>query len=504
VLPLSGSFASSVRVYSGVASGARGNGGSINTTSVVAFTVPDLRGRFPFGQIATAGSVIPDPDATTLSTILYDYPMASWGGEERHSLTTAEMPAHDHNLTGFLTALPTSGGGMFALNQGVGAGPNNTYIEDTGSNTPHNNMPPYLAVRYIIKAKPYTRAAIIDGIDLPYNSLLVRDLRTRNVGGSNNDLVFLTNTSGDSGSGTERMRLTRNGLKIVQDDGYTLGIELIGAGSNPGTATPTATAPYLKFYNPETTQNRYTWWSPRDNYALAIEVSHDSLGAGSAPYSSGGQGITGCFYITQFGDVGVMKNSPGATLDVNGTLRVGDFGGSTNVMAKATNANLTVGQVVPLLRGQQVAAASGTLAFNQTSICLPAGTWFVYMTASDNSIVSSANVDEDVHFTMAKVWTVPTGQFLRFGCIGKTPTATNTTLGYWMDSSSALKTSSDYSSFKEFATNASGDQTAWDAAAATPLQITSSGTGPSVIYSAANADGPGGLINYAGYAIRIA
>ena len=418
VLPLSGSFASSVRVYSSIASGARGSGGSINTTSVVAFRVPDLQGRFPFGQIATAGSVIPDPDATTLSTILYDYPMASWGGEERHSLTTAEIPAHDHDLKTLINAIATGSGNIIGpdnhntnfsgtvsttINGSDGRPP---HTATTGSNTAHNNMPPYLAVRYIIKAKPYTRAAIIDGIDLPYNSLLVRDLRTRNVGGSNNDLVFLTNLSGDSGNGTERMRLTRNGLKIVQDDGYTFGMEFIGAGSNPGTATPTATAPYLKFYNPETTQNRYTWWSPRDNYALAIEVSHDSLGAGSSPYNSGGQGITGCFYITQFGDVGVMKNSPGATLDVNGTLRVGNFGGSTNVMVKPNMTTTGVGRVVPIMMWASVFGSGYN--HSNSSPPLPEGTWFVYMTGQTDSSIESENTS----FVMSNVFTVPSGQHL--------------------------------------------------------------------------------------------
>jgi microcystin-dependent protein len=494
VLPLSGSFASSVRVYSGVASGARGNGGSINTTSVVAFTVPDLRGRFPFGQIATAGSVIPDPDANTLSTILYDYPMASWGGEERHALTTAEMPAHKHDITNANSAVQrafqadgnisgTQPAKAFAYaDQGA------TPIVSTGGDLAHNNMPPYLAVRYIIKAKPYTRAAIIDGIDLPYNSLLVRDLRTRNVGGSNGDLVFLTNTSGDSGSGTERMRLTRNGLKIVQDDGYTLGIELIGAGSNPGTATPTATAPYLKFYNPETTQNRYTWWSPRDNYALAIEVSHDSLGAGSAPYSSGGQGITGCFYITQFGDVGVMKNSPGATLDVNGTLRVGDFGGSTNVMAKLNNnissSNGDIGCAVPLL------AWAGT----GTTTPLPAGTWFVYLNAFENG-----TGDEDLCFVMAKVWTVTSGNWLRFKAINAIQTTALSRVQYSLGSNSTTTESA--GTWVDFSTTNTNTYYGSGGVAVSTMF----GTGSAGIHSGnVFLQGNSAVESLGGYAIRIA
>jgi hypothetical protein len=138
------------------------------------------------------------------------------------------------------------------------------------------NMPPYTVVRYIIKAKPYTRAAIIDDIDIPYGNLLIRDLRTRLLGGSNSDLVFHTNTSGDSGLGTERMRLTSAGnlgigtdvpaspLSVCVTSGG--GLEIVPAGGSSITqAYNRATAQYienvlrgsvLSFYTGQTTTER--------------------------------------------------------------------------------------------------------------------------------------------------------------------------------------------------------------------------------------------------------
>lgn len=67
------------------------------------------------------------------------------GGEVKHTLVTAEMPSHTHTL-GY-------GGNVYGSAYGVVTG-NPTYssvnsanvTSSVGSNTPHNNMMPYLAV----------------------------------------------------------------------------------------------------------------------------------------------------------------------------------------------------------------------------------------------------------------------------------------------------------------------------------------------------------------------
>ncbi|WP_199118722.1 hypothetical protein [Pedobacter sp. ASV28] len=88
---------------------------------------PDLRDRFVLG----AG---------------LNYSVAAIGGEKEHRLTIDEMPSHSHGYTA-----PRN-------DQNVDAGGNSRYgavqggtTTSTGGNLPHNNMPPYYTLAYIIK-----------------------------------------------------------------------------------------------------------------------------------------------------------------------------------------------------------------------------------------------------------------------------------------------------------------------------------------------------------------
>lgn len=136
------------------------------------FRVPDLRGRVAVGKNAgTFGA------------------LGKTGGEETHTLTTEEMPAHNHtfsgqsaatNSTGAHTHNPAvqanfytqgkgqlngemfvataSGGAQTYLTAGTNSAGAHTHtltakgtISNAGSNTPHNNLQPYLVCHYIIK-----------------------------------------------------------------------------------------------------------------------------------------------------------------------------------------------------------------------------------------------------------------------------------------------------------------------------------------------------------------
>lgn len=99
------------------------------------FTVPLLTDRVPVGA---GGS----------------FPVNSVGGEKTHTLTIAEMPAHDHPQKVRRTAT-TTGTNDRVMTYGSGGtdGLTNNTIDDTGGGAAHNNMQPYIALRYGIVAR---------------------------------------------------------------------------------------------------------------------------------------------------------------------------------------------------------------------------------------------------------------------------------------------------------------------------------------------------------------
>lgn len=109
------------------------------------FSIPDLRTRVPVG--------VSDNHVTFGQ-------MGSKGGEERHTLLVSELPAHTHILKGvgktFKGGLEqtnlNAGSGWTTVTNYTAAGKPNLEAAATGSNNPHNNMPPYIVLNYIIRA----------------------------------------------------------------------------------------------------------------------------------------------------------------------------------------------------------------------------------------------------------------------------------------------------------------------------------------------------------------
>lgn len=109
--------------------------------------VPDLQARFPLGASS-------------------NYSLGDTGGEKDVTLTKEEMPQHSHQLTEMLTS-KSSGSGWVGVNLNGGSNGNIENFdfpqgatgarfpktEKTGLGQPHNNMPPYLVVNFIIKYK---------------------------------------------------------------------------------------------------------------------------------------------------------------------------------------------------------------------------------------------------------------------------------------------------------------------------------------------------------------
>jgi microcystin-dependent protein len=126
-------------------------GADVNNNFVadLSFNIPDMRGRVGIGYGHGSGLT-----ARNLGDI---------SGAETHTLTPGEMPSHSHtsNATGY------AGGGPGLVSSGTNTAntpgdnsPNepNLYgtvtalsIYSTGSDLSHNNMQPYVVLRYLIK-----------------------------------------------------------------------------------------------------------------------------------------------------------------------------------------------------------------------------------------------------------------------------------------------------------------------------------------------------------------
>jgi microcystin-dependent protein len=110
------------------------------------FNLPDLRSRFPLG---VSGS----------------HALASNGGEETHQLDTTEIPGHNHLLisstsiadqnvpsaTRYLATASPSTEKIYRAATTNYLNLNPGSISTTGSGAPHNNMPPYITINFIIK-----------------------------------------------------------------------------------------------------------------------------------------------------------------------------------------------------------------------------------------------------------------------------------------------------------------------------------------------------------------
>ena len=120
----------------------------------LSFNLPDLRGRVGIG--AGTGS-----DLTPRA-------MATSGGAETHTLTMSEMPSHSHDINDpghrhTYTNTPNDQNLISAINnetaadqedinnQLTGNSVTGITIINTGDDLPHNNMQPFLVIRYLIK-----------------------------------------------------------------------------------------------------------------------------------------------------------------------------------------------------------------------------------------------------------------------------------------------------------------------------------------------------------------
>lgn len=99
------------------------------------FNLPDLKGRIPVGLDGTIAS---------FNT------MGKTGGEAAHTLTIDEMPAHTHQLYGDNDSGP-DGGDTIATDDVPDTSLESGSCGSTGGDQSHNNLQPYIVMKYIIK-----------------------------------------------------------------------------------------------------------------------------------------------------------------------------------------------------------------------------------------------------------------------------------------------------------------------------------------------------------------
>ena len=99
---------------------------------------PDLRGRFVLG-------VNPNTKKNSNFTVSE---ITTVGGAETHKLTIEEMPRHNH--PSYTNESAGGGDGFWYAGGGYRLRANNNW-GFTGGDQPHNNMPPYYTLAYIMK-----------------------------------------------------------------------------------------------------------------------------------------------------------------------------------------------------------------------------------------------------------------------------------------------------------------------------------------------------------------
>ena len=106
---------------------------------------PDLRGRFILGEGQGTG--------------LTNRIMGQTGGEESVTLTINQMPSHSHNISSD-RRLPgwnedeiyrSNRDRIYGYKRDGESSTNTLELTNTGGNRPHNNMPPYYILKYIMR-----------------------------------------------------------------------------------------------------------------------------------------------------------------------------------------------------------------------------------------------------------------------------------------------------------------------------------------------------------------
>ena len=131
------------RIYVGTTTDLLSYDGGDGTATATSTTGPmwevdtEFEARFPVGvgAFVASGAVAVMGTATSTSIV----------GEDQHTLTVPEIPAHTHNFFPLVTA-DANNGGANGVQYGTTA---NVATSSTGGGAAHNNLPPFYGVYFI-------------------------------------------------------------------------------------------------------------------------------------------------------------------------------------------------------------------------------------------------------------------------------------------------------------------------------------------------------------------